>query len=321
MKRSFLACAVVLPLLAIAAAPAYADVKTREKNQTKFEGALGRIVNLFGGGKAVVQTVAVKGDRQATMTDSSGQIIDLAEEKLYEIDVKRKTYKVTTFEELRQRIREAAERAKKDAQEARKEGGAEQGAQLEVDFDVKETGQTKPIAGHDTREVVMTITVREKGKTLDDSGGIVLTFTNWLAKQIPAMKEQTDFAIRFAQKLQIAEAAGVSAEQMASLFAMFPGTKEAWERMQKESVKLQGSPLASTMTIESVKSKAQLAQEQQSGGSGGGGLGGMLARKVMKKDAPKPRSLMLTSNHEIQEVATAVGPQDVAIPADFKEKK
>jgi len=43
---------------------------------------------------------------------------------------------------------------------------------MEIDFDVKNTGQQKAINGFDTHEAVMTITVREKGKTLEQAGGI-----------------------------------------------------------------------------------------------------------------------------------------------------
>src|SRR6185436_7826138 len=132
----------------------------------------------------VVATTAVKGNRKSTMNDATGQIIDLSEEKIYALDLKKKTYEVTTFEELRQKMREAREKAQKDAEAQQ---GKEEKAQktepqkeLEVDFTVKETGQKKQIAGYDAREVIMTITVREKGKTLEDSGGIVMTNDAWL---------------------------------------------------------------------------------------------------------------------------------------------
>ena len=55
---------------------------------------------MFGGKAArdgVTSTVAVKGDRKATMNGETGQIIDLAEEKIYDLDLKKKSYKVTTF--------------------------------------------------------------------------------------------------------------------------------------------------------------------------------------------------------------------------------
>ena len=63
---------------------------------------------------------------------------------------------------------------------------------MEVDFDIKNTGQTKAINGFDTRQVVATITVREKGKTIEQSGGIIMTVDTWLTKQA-SLKEIADF--------------------------------------------------------------------------------------------------------------------------------
>jgi hypothetical protein len=47
----------------------------------------------------------------------------------------------------------------------------------------------------------------------------------------------------------------------------------------------------------------------------------MLARKIVKKEEPKARATIVTSHHEVLEVSTTVTPADLAIPADFKEKK
>lgn len=324
MKRLVIACALVLPLVALAAGPARADVKTREKSQIKFEGMLGRMVGMFGGKAAkegIESATAVKGNRKATMNDTTGHIVDLSEEKIYDVDMTKKTYAVMTFDQMRQRMREARERAEKDA---RKEQGKEEKAgqpqkEFEVDFDVKETGQKKSLAGYDTREVVMTITVREKGKTLEDGGGVVMTADLWMGPNIPAMKEVAEFELRYLKQLQ-PDAPGMSAEQMAAVMAMYPMVKQAMERLQKEGTKLSGTPLATTTTFESVKSKAQMSAPPE---SSGGGLGGMLARKMMKTDAgdAKARSVIFTMNHEVLEVTTSVAAADLEIPAGFKEKK
>ena len=93
---------------------------------------------------------------------------------------------------------------------------------MEIDFDVKNTGEKKTINGFDTHEVVMTITVREKGKTLEEAGGMVLTSDMWLTPKIAAMKEIADFDQRYAQQLVGPMVAGVSAEQMAPAMAMYP---------------------------------------------------------------------------------------------------
>jgi hypothetical protein len=327
MKRLVISCAIALPLLALAG-PALAEVKTREKSLVKIEGMIGRMVNLFGGKAAkdgVVSTVAVKGPRKATLNESTGQIIDLSEEKIYDLDVKKKTYEVTTFDELRRRMREAREKAEKDAEKdpAREpEKSGEPAKEFEVDFDVKETGQKKSLAGYDTRQVIMTTTVREKGKALEDGGGFVMTADSWLGPQIAALKEVADFDMKYWKQLQGPEAMGMSAEQMAMVVAMYPMLKQASERLAKESAKLQGTPLATTTTFEAVKSKAQMSQQAEGSKSGGGGLGGMLARRMARKDGEdKPRATIFTVISETQEVATSVAPADVELPAGFKEKK
>jgi hypothetical protein len=193
MNRLVTSCAFVFPLLALTAGPLQADVKTRDKGQVKFEGMLGRMMGMFGGKAAregVVTSNAVRGNRKAEFNDTRGRIVDLAEEKVYEIDMKKKTYEVTTFEELRRRMREAQEKAQRDAprdDEAREAKDERPEKEVEVDFDVKETGQTRSLAGYDTRQVIMTVTVREKGRTLEDGGGLVMTADSWLGPEIAAM--------------------------------------------------------------------------------------------------------------------------------------
>jgi hypothetical protein len=316
-------CALALPIIMLSAGPALADVKTRDKSQVKLEGFLGRMAGMFGG-KAVkdgVETTnAVKGDRKVQLNDTTGRIVDLKEEKVYDLDIKKKTYEVTTFEELRRRLREAREKAEKDVPKEEKPKQQEEGKparEMEVDFDVKETGQTRQIAGHNTREVVMTVTVREKGKTLEENGGVVMTANSWMAPTIPAMKELAEFEMRY-WKAIAPEASGMSAEQMAAVMAVYPMVKNAMERLRAEGSKLDGTPLATTTVFEAVKSQEQMAQQPQQ--SSGGGIGGMLARRMAKRD-DKPRATVFTVTQETLEVTQTVDTADLEIPAGFKEKK
>jgi hypothetical protein len=327
MKRLVRLAAVVVPLLTVAVAHTYADVKTREQSSIKFEGMLGRMFNLFGGKAAkegIASTTAVKGNRKATMNDSAGQIIDLSEEKVYDLNVKKKEYTVTTFDQIRQRMRDAEEKAKKEQEKEEPSGKQEPQKpqkEYEVDWNVKETGQKKPLAGYDTHETIVTVTVREKGKTLEEGGGIVMTNDMWLGPRIPEMKEIADFDMRYWKALQ--EGSGLttmSPEQMAQIMAMFPLFGKAMDRMAKDGDKLAGTPLDTTTTVESVKSPEQMTQAQQQGNSGGG-IGGMLAKKMMKKDAPSQRATVLTLHHQVLEVSKSVAASDLAIPADYKEKK
>lgn len=332
MTRSWIKSVIALTVVALLCSPMSADVRTREKTLVKFEGMLGRVVGIFGGKAAkegIVSTSAVKGDRKSMMSDSTGQIIDLAEEKVYDVDLKKKEYKVTTFEEIRQKFKEAKEQAEKDAREQaekekedRPKDKQEPAKEWEVDFDAKETGQKKQIAGYDARQVIMTVTLREKGKALEESGGVVMTSDAWFGPNIPALKELVEFDMRYYKKLYGEETFGLAADQMAMVMAMYPMLKQASERLKQEGNKLDGATLASITSFEAVKSKAQLAQQQTSQeNSGGGGLGGMLARKIKKPEEAKARATIFTMHHEFQEVGTAVDGASVAMPAGFKEKR
>ncbi len=330
--RRLMPSAVLLSLVAVTATPVRADVKTREKAHVSLGGMLGKMFNLFGGKAAkegVVSTTAVKGNRKITTNESTGQIIDLTEEKIYDLDIKKKTYEVTTFEQLRQRMREAREKAQQQAsqEQGKEEKQPEKGQpqkEYEIDFSVKDTGQKKQLAGYDTREVIMTVTVREKGKTLEDGGGLVMNVDSWLGPQIPALNEVAEFDLKYWRQLQGPDAMGMSPEQMAMIIAMYPAFKQAADRMQKESPKLQGTSMASTTTVEGVKSKEEMtsAQNSESAPKSIGGLGGMLARKMAKKDenANASRATIFTAEHEFQEVQTSVVASDLEIPAGFKQK-
>jgi len=337
----------VLPLALVvtlgATLPLRADVKTDEKTRIQFSGVLGGIVNFFGGKAAregVTSAVAVKGDRKATISDQTGKIIDLAEEKIYDLDIRRKTYKVTTFADLRKQMEDARRRAEEEAKKAQareKEKAPERdpnAKEIEVDFDLKDTGQKKSISGYDTHEVVMTITVREKDKKLEESGGMVLTSDMWLAPGVEAMKEIRDFDLRFAQKLAGPMVAGASAEDMGRMLAMYPMMKDGLAKMAAEGTKLNGTPLSTTLTFDAVKSASDAAQESKESkadddkpsdkASVGGLLGGLARRASQRRssgDENKTRATIMTSTTDVLKIATDVAAADVAVPAGFKESK
>ena len=338
MNRNRIVAALAASLLVLSTHPLGADVRTDQRTRIEFGGMLGRVVNLFGGKAAregVVSTVAVKGSRKATTTGQTGQIIDLTEEKIYDIDLRKKSYKVTTFAEIRREMEEAQKRAEEQTRSA--DGGGRSDApatrdpnqkEAEIDVDIKETGAKKAINGFDTRQVVMTITIREKGRTLEEGGGMVTTTDMWLAPTIAAMKEVAEFDLLYAQKLY-GGLYGASAEQMAAAMAMYPMMKQALGRMSTENAKMDGTAILTTVTMDAVKSQDQMAQEAKTAqeskpATGVGGLLGGLARRVTKTDNPdagKTRATFMTSTNEMLKVDTALSAADTAIPAGFKEDK
>ena len=343
MTRSRTAVALTVGLLALSSYSVKADVRADEKNRVQLAGMLGRMVNLFGGKAAregVTSTRAVKGNRMATRNEMTSQIIDLNEEKIYDLDMKKKTYKVTTFADLRRRMEEAQRKAE---ERARREQGTQKPEpardrdqkEIEVDFDVRNTDQRKTINGFDTHEAIMTITLREKGETVEQGGGMVVTSDMWLAPTIAAMKEIADFRMHYAAKLAGPMVAGASAEDMAAAMAMYPMMKQAITRMNAENVKLDGTAIQTTMTFDSVRSAENMAQAAQkpddndtkvSPTGGIRGLAGRLAhlaarRKAESNSESSARTTFMTMTGEVLKVTTDVGASDVAIPQGFKEKR
>ena len=336
MRSTFIRPALVLMAVALGSAVLVADVRTEQKTHATFGGPLGRMVSMFGGKAAkegVVETVAVKGDRKMTTNDKTARLVDLAEEKVYEIDLDGKSYKVITFDEIRKKMQEEQEKAKEQMakmQDKKDEKPAEPQKKMAIDVATKETGEKKTISGFECKEVITTITMHEDGKTLEEAGGMVMTNDQWLTARIPAMKEVQDFDRRYFEKIAGMDAAA-AAQQMAQALAMYPGLKDLMGRARMEGTRVDGTPISSVMTIDSVASaeqqKKQADNEKQQ--DSGGGLSGMLARKMMKKkqaeggdsaNADKSRSTVMTTTVDVLSVATTVGADAVSIPAGFKQK-
>ena len=324
---------------------------------------MGRMMNFFGGKamrEGTIDTVAVKGNRKISINGDTGRIVDLDEEKVYELDLKSKTYRVLTFDDLRRQMEQARERARQSEQKPQPQTAPAQprqdpnAKQIQIDFDRKETGQKKTINGYDCREILTTITVREKDKTLEESGGMVMTTHEWLGPRIEAMREIQEFDRRYAEQLRgplfaamPSLATSPSADQFAAAAAMYPMMTDAIGKFSAENVNMEGTSILTSMTMESVASKEQLAeqqkQQQQQAAqtdntqttnvptSIGGLLGGLGKRAVRNKtqqqqqqqqeNSTPGRATVMTMNHELITVTTAVTPADLAIPQGLKEKK
>lgn len=314
----------------LASVSLHADVRTQERTLVKFEGPLGRIAGMFGGKAAregIVTTVSLKGDRLMTSNEMTGEIVDLAEEKIYELDMRRKSYTVLTFAEYRRRMDEAMAKAKEDTKADASEE-PRSGKEYEVDFTVKQTGQSKTIAGLSAQESVATIAVREKGKRLED-GGFVLDVALWMTTEGEALSELAAFRQRYAQKLLGLDPAQAQAD-MRQAMAMYPQMQKALERFRVEAAKLQGTPLSTVMTFQVVASPQgdATAEKNDPPPTSVGGLLGGLGRRMGRGKAAEPaaggtpgRSTVLTSTTETLQLGTSVAAGDVALPAGFKEKQ
>ena len=137
---------------------------------------------------------------------------------------------------MREAEAKAREAAAQESREARPSEPAKKDPnekELEVDFDVKNTGQTKAINGFDTRQVVATITVREKGKKIQESGGIVMTVDTWLSKSAPSTERGHRFRPPLLGEACRPDVRPSTRSRWRPSMAMFPGVKEAFARFEQ----------------------------------------------------------------------------------------
>lgn len=328
MRKAF----VIAATAALTASLAFADANVQEKTQVHFGGFVGGVINVFGGKatkEGITSNVYVKGDRKASISDNAETIVDLGEEKVYHVDLGRKTYKVETFEEIRKRYEEQKERAKKEAEKQDRNAKKEksEGPEYVVDVDVKNTGQKQTINGYDTHETVTTVTIHEKGKTIEKAGGSIFKADMWIGPTIKEMKEVYAFDRKYAQKLYGDQLASAEA-QMAVLLATNPAFAKAMKAFADKKSSFEGTPIRTIVTFEGVAGSEQAAQQKDEGGgpptSIGGALGGLMRKAAARKQAdnnngPEHTTIFESTNEILKAAATATA-NDVAIPAGFTQR-
>jgi hypothetical protein len=199
-------------------------------------------------------TVMVKGDRMATLTGNERiDIIDLNAETFTEVDLKKKTYSVTTFEEMARAMEKAAAEARKSQ---------DSNATMNMKADVKYTGATRNISGMDTKQALVNLKAEIEDKQQDAKGEINLSMDMWLAPQITGYDEVRNFYIRLANTSAWSPFAGVAG-------AMMAGHAKAMSELVKEMSKLEGVPVLQVMRVGGMSpsdepgAQPAAAQEQQ----------------------------------------------------------
>ena len=316
---------LILVLSTVLTAPAaLADATIQEKTQLHFGGALGSVINVFGRSathEGVVTDVVIHKDRRNSRSGDNGEIVDLDEQKVYYLDYERHSYTVKTFEQLRKEYEDAKARSKERQKESTKSSdkNENQGPEYDVDFSVKSTGNKETINGWNTHEEIATVTVHEKGKKLEESGGFVLTTDMWMGPRIPAMREVTDFQRRFLTKVY-GDALFEDMRQAAAMMATTPAFAKAMKAFNERQSRFEGTAIRTKMTFETVAGTDPSTQSQSSSPSSAiGGLLGRMKRRQKEDNGPQ-RSTMLDSNHEVLKASTSASADAVAIPAGFKQR-
>lgn len=202
-------------------------------------------------------TTMVHGNQKAIVSKLSTEIIDLDKEVIITIDNEKKTYRVTTFAQMRQvaqQVPQKIEQAQAEAKQEQPQSAPQSNLKTSFDFSVKDTGASKMVNGLNAQEKILTLTMHISNPDAPagqpNTVDFVVTSDVWVAPEPPELGEIHDFDVRFTKKM--AEGVDVSAYMalfkgssgnnpgMGQALAGKPGASEAMTQMAKEAAKLNG---------------------------------------------------------------------------------
>jgi hypothetical protein len=282
----------------------------------------------------VQSTVSVKGDRMVHRSQQRATVIDLAAQTVTTIDMQRKTYTVMTFEEYRRMMEQMAQKMHQSQ---------DQGGKMEFKVSATEPGNTKEIAGYQTKEMVLRMEMQATDQKSGQQGSMVISSDIWLAPSVAGYQEVRAFYTRMGEKLAFNPGGG--------MFASSPEASKNMGELYKEIGKLDGIPVLQTISMGGMGqpgsgdasaqpgSGGQQQQQQQPaarpslGGALGGALGGKfgLGRKKQQDDQAStgqqsqqqqgggnPGSLMEATTEMSGFSSDPVDESNFAVPAGFK---
>ncbi len=278
----------------------------------------------------IVSTIYVKGNRMARMGPHHGEVIDLDQENITTIDFDKKTYSVMTFQQMKEAMEEAVEKAKQQKSE-----GAEN-ADVKFKATVKETKATKEISGQNTRDFIMMLTVEGSDRKSGEKASMSITSDLWMAPEIKGYQEYRNFEMRMAQKM----GAAMGGSGMGAMVGSRPDMAKAFGEVAKETAKLKGVPVLTVTRIgtaadggplpaaSEAPEAAQTKGPDMKGALAGAALGrfGGLGRK--KDDTPKesadgkaagPAILIETTTESSGYSSAAIEAARFEVPSGFKQ--
>jgi hypothetical protein len=351
VQRALLGCAIAaaLPLVA------HADVTTEERISVSGFGLM-QMANMSG---KTVTTIA--GNRARTESDlqfesgllrafargvgKSTEIVRLDQDKVYSLDVDKKTYTETTFADYRAQMQKSMDQMRK-AQESQQQGTSgvdeSQCEWSEPKAEVVRNGEKATIGGYNSERVTVTATQSCKDKETGQVCDFGLTLDQWLAPNFEASEEALAYQRAFAEKMGVAAASSKDfAERAETMFGRYKGI---WTEIAAKTKDLKGYPVKASFSMGIGGPQCQSTKEAQQAGGGqaapppsiggalGGALGGLLGgRKKEQQPAPAANTpppvmpgglmpLMTVSSELVGVRRNPVDAQTFEVPAGFKKK-
>jgi hypothetical protein len=345
----------------VATGVAHADITMESTMAVEGAGAMA-----FGNMSGTTRTV-ISGDNSRTDSDikmkskfvgflarnavgPSAEIVRLDDDKLYHLNINKKEYTETTFEQMREQLQKAQDRMN-STQEKQQPAAVDQSKceWLPARADVKKTGEKAQYAGFDAERLVITAAQPCKDK---DSGSIcevALVLDQWLATGFTQSAEVQKFYKAYAAKMGLDPTSSQDVSQRAR--ALFSQYKGIWTEIAAKMQNVKGYPVKSSFTLalggaQCKDPKAQQSQQSQDSdssnspsalaGAVAGKLGGLFHKKKDDAEAPAAApapvvtpvalppgdvALMTVSSQLVSVSSNSASADAFTVPADFKKQE
>lgn len=282
-------------------------------------------------------------------TGPSAEIVLLDQDKLIHLNISKKEYTETTFEQIRAQMQQASDQANSNEDKQQPSPVDQSKCQwLPAKVSINKTGEKAQFAGYDSERVTITAAQPCQDKDTGSICEVALVLDEWLAASFTESSEVRRFYAAQAQKMGVDPTNSQDYSEKAK--AMFSQYKGIWTEVASKMQNVKGYPVRSSFTLalggaQCKDANAQQSQPDQSAdsarsptdivGAVAGKLGGLFHKK--QEDAPAsaaqptpavtPVSLppgdvaLMTVSSQLTSVSTSGASADAfVVPADFKKQ-
>jgi hypothetical protein len=191
-------------------------------------------------------SIYVKGNKMARVHPDSTEVIDLDAETITRIDPAKKEYSVTTFQELKQAMEAAMQKAQQQQAQTPQQPATNIPADMKFKVAVNNTGATKQVVGMTASESILKMTATATDQQTQKTGTFGITNDMWMVEEIPGYQEVRDFNKRMAEKMGDMFNGSVPPSMMR------PGMGAGMSDMANEMSKIKGTPVSQVMRMGST---------------------------------------------------------------------
>jgi len=361
MRQTRTALTALCGIVALTAGVARADITLERTMAVEGVGAMA-----FGNMSGTTKTT-ISGDKSRTDSDikmqsklvrflahnalgPSADIVRLDEDKIYHLNINKKEYTETTFEQMRQQTKTMSDQMA-SADEKKQPSAIDESKceWLPPKAEVRKTGEKAQFAGYDAERVVITASQPCKEKETGSICEVALVLDEWLSTGFTAGAEVQRFYKAYATKMGLDPSSSQDISQKAQ--ALFSRYKGIWSEIATKMQGVKGYPVKSSFTLalggpQCKNSNAQQAQSSTSDSSDSsspGSLAGAVAGKLgglfhKKKDDAQPAAppatattpvaippgdvpLMTVSSQLVSVSTNGASTAVFTVPADFKKQE